>query len=172
VIGTLRKGGQRSWAFLSGAHLESVPTIPEPRYSFLGKSLVKDNPEFEYALWAASYVEDLIGTTICFLHELIRTKQTVVPAPAATKDEMTELDEIEERLSGQGLKLFCFLKSRTHWTSYDSLRGADGIFNVSDPSPEAISKAITRLNVSLLNSDYTIETSSRRVKLVCLVAKK
>jgi len=86
----------------------------------------------------------------------------------------SELDEIDDRIAGQGLNLFRFLRSRKHWATYESLQTAKGVFQKPNSSDETIETAIKRLKNSLikLGALYDVEYGSRRAKLVCLVADK
>jgi hypothetical protein len=83
-----------------------------------------------------------------------------------------DLDTIEESINGQKLRLFRFLRSKKHWTGYETLAAIEGVWREADVSDDAIVKAVKRLNESLLESAYTIEIKDRRVKLVCLTIDK
>jgi hypothetical protein len=86
--------------------------------------------------------------------------------------QLSELDALEESLSGQRLKLLRFLRGRKHWTGFETLASEDGIWEKTEPSDSTIAKAIKRLNISLLDSTYNIEVRDRRVKMSCLRADK
>lgn len=127
-----------------------------------------DHEQLETAIFAFS------GAAVKFLDFSIDLESHLLAMQASISTKKSEDDDpIEDVLSGQPLKLYRFLKSRRHWTSYDSLMAESEFWQKPDPLDATINKALRRLQKELNSIEMSriileIHDKERRTKLTSL----
>ncbi len=111
------------------------------------------------------------GTEWVRLVDIVRHAEAatgaMAPPDKASGDPDHIHDPIEDALTGQALKLYRFLKGRSHFTSFDTLREKVGCWQKDDVSDDTIKRALERLSVKLSHIDapITVTNSGRRTML-------